>query len=175
MDCVFFPGTKFVVTTFPNSDNLQIFTTTTTLPATKPKRSYTPIVTANSSLEFIKSPWSTPCLIVDEFMFNCHSVRGPRGYWRCHNYSRKIKEERCRARCVIIDGQIKAMTGGPHNHPAHTQKIEKIRRRNSPSVKLDPPIEALFTSTAPTTSNNEDGFLDDDEAYVVDENIIKIY
>jgi FLYWCH zinc finger domain len=141
----------------------------------KPKRSYTPIVTANSSLEFIKSPWSTPCLIVDNFMFNCHSVRGPRGYWRCHNYSRKIKEERCRARCVVIDGQIKAMTGGPHNHPAHTQKIEKIRRRTMSTSKLEETMDPLFTAAVASTSHNEDGFLDDEEAYVVDENMIKIY
>lgn len=37
---------------------------------------------------------------------------------------------RCRARCVIIDGKIKAMTGGDHNHAPHTEKIEKILRRN---------------------------------------------
>lgn len=64
-------------------------------------------------------------------MYNCHSTRGDRGYWRCHNYSKKKQEQRCRARCVVKNGQISAITGGEHNHLPHKEKIEKIVRRNS--------------------------------------------
>uniref|UniRef100_A0A182MES3 BEN domain-containing protein n=1 Tax=Anopheles culicifacies TaxID=139723 RepID=A0A182MES3_9DIPT len=57
-------------------------------------------------LKFIQSPWATPCLVLNNFLYNCHSTRGDIGYWRCHNYSRKVKEERCRARCVIKNGRL---------------------------------------------------------------------
>lgn len=63
-------------------------------------------------------------------MYNCHSTRGSRGYWRCHNYSKRLVEQRCRARCVIVNGCVKSLTGGQHNHPPHTEKINKITRRN---------------------------------------------
>lgn len=63
-------------------------------------------------------------------MFNCHSVRGNRAYWRCHNYSKKQVDQRCRCRCVIVNNVVKSMTGGPHNHPPHTDKIAKITKRN---------------------------------------------
>lgn len=46
-------------------------------------------------------------------------------------------EQRCRARCVIVDGKLKALTGGQHNHPPHTEKIQKICRRHN-SVKMQP-------------------------------------
>lgn len=39
-------------------------------------------------------------------------------------------EERCRARCVLVDGMVKTLTGGPHNHLPHTEKIMKITKRN---------------------------------------------
>uniref|UniRef100_A0A4Y0APV2 BTB domain-containing protein n=1 Tax=Anopheles funestus TaxID=62324 RepID=A0A4Y0APV2_ANOFN len=81
-------------------------------------------------LKFIKSPWSTPCLVLNNFLYNCHSTRGDICYWRCHNYSRKVKEERCRARCVVKNGRLSALTGAQHNHPPHTEKIERIVRRN---------------------------------------------
>ncbi|XP_035900367.1 modifier of mdg4-like isoform X4 [Anopheles stephensi] len=84
----------------------------------------------NVELKFIKSPWSTPCLVLNDFLYNAHSTRGEIGYWRCHNYSRKVKEERCRARCVIKNGRLSALTGAQHNHPPHTEKIERIVRRN---------------------------------------------
>lgn len=48
-------------------------------------------------------------------------------------------EQRCRARCVILDGKIQAMTGGDHNHPPHTEKISKILLRNQ-TVKLMPSV-----------------------------------
>ncbi|XP_058130340.1 modifier of mdg4-like isoform X1 [Anopheles ziemanni] len=83
-----------------------------------------------TELKFIKSPWSTPCLVLDNYLYNCHSTRGDIGYWRCHNYSRKVKEERCRARCVIKCGRLSALTGAQHNHPPHTEKIDRIMRRN---------------------------------------------
>lgn len=83
-----------------------------------------------NELKFITSPWSTPCLVLNNFLYNCHSTRGDIGYWRCHNYSRKVKEERCRARCVVKNGRLSALTGTQHNHPPHTEKIERIVRRN---------------------------------------------
>lgn len=82
-------------------------------------------------LRFIESPWSTPCLIIDNNIYNCHSTRKSKGYWRCHNYSKREIEKRCRARCVIENGKIKALTGGEHNHPPHTEKIAKIILKNS--------------------------------------------
>uniref|UniRef100_A0A182PMZ3 BTB domain-containing protein n=1 Tax=Anopheles epiroticus TaxID=199890 RepID=A0A182PMZ3_9DIPT len=87
-------------------------------------------VDSTVELKFIKSPWSTPCLVLNNFLYNCHSTRGDIGYWRCHNYSRKVKEERCRARCVVKGGRLSALTGAQHNHPPHTEKIERIMRRN---------------------------------------------
>lgn len=48
---------------------------------------------------------------------------------RCHNYSRKLKEERCRARCLVSNGKIISFTGGKHNHPPHTEKIDKISKK----------------------------------------------
>lgn len=41
-------------------------------------------------------------------------------------------EERCRARCVLVNGCVKALTGGSHNHPPHTEKIDKIQKRSEP-------------------------------------------
>lgn len=41
-----------------------------------------------SELTFVTSPWSTKCLVYDEFLYNCHSSHGNKVYWRCHNYSR---------------------------------------------------------------------------------------
>lgn len=82
------------------------------------------------ALKFIKSPWSTPCLVLNDFLYNCHSTRGDIGYWRCHNYSRRVKEERCRARCVVKNGRFSAFTGAQHNHPPHTEKINRIVARN---------------------------------------------
>lgn len=90
----------------------------------------TTTITTSAGLVFIRSPWSTPCLIVDQYIFNCHSRKAGRAYWRCHNYSKKQAEQRCRTRCVVVDNQIKAMTGGAHNHMPHTEKIAKILKRN---------------------------------------------
>lgn len=81
-------------------------------------------------LNYIKTPWATPCLILNGYMYNCHSKRGNRGYWRCHNYSKKQAELRCRARCVVVDDLVQSMTGGPHNHLPHKDKIEKFMRRS---------------------------------------------
>lgn len=41
-----------------------------------------------SDLVFVTSPWSTKCLVLNEFLYNCHSSHGNKQYWRCHNYSR---------------------------------------------------------------------------------------
>lgn len=49
---------------------------------------------------------------------------------------RKVKEERCRARCLVSNGKIVSFTGGKHNHPPHTEKIEKIcRKEKERSIK----------------------------------------
>lgn len=63
-------------------------------------------------------------------MYNCHSRKNYKEYWRCHNYSKKVHEQRCRSRCVLEFGKLKSVTGGLHNHPPHTEKIEKIIQRN---------------------------------------------
>lgn len=84
-----------------------------------------------TQLEIIKSPWETSCLIIDEYIYNCHSTRGNKEYWRCHNYSKKNPLERCKARCVIVDRQLKALTGSKHNHPPHKAKIEKFTQKHN--------------------------------------------
>ncbi|XP_062122748.1 modifier of mdg4-like isoform X2 [Drosophila sulfurigaster albostrigata] len=81
-------------------------------------------------LLFIESPWSTPCLVLNNYMYNCHSRKNNKEYWRCHNYSKKVHEQRCRSRCVLEFGKLKNITGGLHNHAPHTEKIEKIIQRN---------------------------------------------
>ncbi|XP_016953878.1 modifier of mdg4 isoform X5 [Drosophila biarmipes] len=83
-----------------------------------------------NKLVFIESPWSTPCLVLNGYMYNCHSRKSNKQYWRCHNYSKKAHEMRCRSRCVLENGQLKSITGGLHNHEPHTDKIEKIIQRN---------------------------------------------
>ncbi|XP_055695340.1 modifier of mdg4-like isoform X18 [Lutzomyia longipalpis] len=84
------------------------------------------------ALCFIKTPWSTSCLVIDDYIYNCHSnTHKGKSYWRCHNYSKRNLAERCRARCVIMDGKVQALTGGPHNHLPHTEKIQKIKKRES--------------------------------------------
>ncbi|XP_037728910.1 modifier of mdg4-like isoform X4 [Drosophila subpulchrella] len=83
-----------------------------------------------NKLVFIESPWSTPCLVLNGYMYNCHSRKSNKQYWRCHNYSKKVHEMRCRSRCVLENGQLKSITGGLHNHEPHTEKIQKIIQRN---------------------------------------------
>lgn len=63
-------------------------------------------------------------------MYNCHSRKNNKEYWRCHNYSKKMKSERCRSRCVLENGTLKCLSGGEHNHPPHTEKIAKMMDRN---------------------------------------------
>lgn len=45
-----------------------------------------------SNLTFVTSPWSTKCLVYENFLYNCHSSHGNKQYWRCHNYSRYIRK-----------------------------------------------------------------------------------
>nr|XP_049461666.1 modifier of mdg4-like isoform X1 [Anopheles coluzzii] len=121
--------------TSPVLEGINTITTTTNITTNCPPSSNCPMapssmVDSTVELKFIKSPWSTPCLVLNNFLYNCHSTRGDIGYWRCHNYSRKVKEERCRARCVVKSGRLSALTGAQHNHPPHTEKIERIARRN---------------------------------------------
>lgn len=115
-------------------------------------------------LRFINSPWATPCLIVKGFMYNCHSRKNGRGYWRCHNYSKKMVEQRCRARCVILNGKIQAMTGGEHKHPPHTEKISKILMRNQ-MVNLLPASEQA-TAEAVVQELTYDDERDDHDLYL---------
>ncbi|XP_017081866.2 modifier of mdg4-like isoform X3 [Drosophila eugracilis] len=84
----------------------------------------------DNELVFIESPWSTPCLVLNGYMYNCHSRKSNKQYWRCHNYSKKAHEMRCRSRCVLENGRLKSVTGGLHNHQPHTEKIDKIIQRN---------------------------------------------
>lgn len=86
-------------------------------------------------LKFIKTPWATACLVINDYMYNCHSKRGKRDYWRCHNYSKRDVDARCRARCVVLNGVLKSLTGGPHNHLPHTEKIARIERRNVETIE----------------------------------------
>ncbi|KAG4068005.1 hypothetical protein HA402_010691 [Bradysia odoriphaga] len=95
----------------------------------------------DKALTFIESPWATPCLILDNYLYNCHSRKSNKAYWRCHNYSKRQVDQRCRARCVIVDDKLKALTGGQHNHPPHTEKIQKICRRHN-SMKMQPKQKA---------------------------------
>lgn len=83
----------------------------------------------DEDLHFIESPWATPCLVLYGYMFNCHSRRNSKEYWRCHNYSKKNHSERCRIRCVLDNGKLKSISGGGHNHPPHTEKIKKMLKR----------------------------------------------
>lgn len=48
---------------------------------------------------------------------------------------RKKKEERCRARCLVSGGKIVSLTGGKHNHPPHTEKIQKIFKKEKERSK----------------------------------------
>lgn len=48
---------------------------------------------SSSELQFVTSPWSTKCLVFNEFLYNCHSSHGNKVYWRCHNYSRYIAQD----------------------------------------------------------------------------------
>ncbi|KRG00205.1 uncharacterized protein Dwil_GK27753, partial [Drosophila willistoni] len=95
--------------------------------------------TDSSELVFIESPWSTPCLVLNGYMYNCHSRKNNKQYWRCHNYSKKVHEQRCRSRCVLENGKLKSITGGLHNHLPHTEKIDKIIQRNrlGPAVSVN--------------------------------------
>lgn len=53
-------------------------------------------------------------------------------------FSRKKKEERCRARCLVSNGKIICLTGGKHNHPPHTEKIQKIfKKEKERTVKAE--------------------------------------
>uniref|UniRef100_A0A182HJU4 BEN domain-containing protein n=1 Tax=Anopheles arabiensis TaxID=7173 RepID=A0A182HJU4_ANOAR len=125
-------GNQIMIT---NGRGINTISTTTNITTNCPPSSNcsmapSSMVDSTVELKFIKSPWSTPCLVLNNFLYNCHSTRGDIGYWRCHNYSRKVKEERCRARCVVKSGRLSALTGAQHNHPPHTEKIERIVRRN---------------------------------------------
>lgn len=36
----------------------------------------------DGGLTFITSPWSTKCLVANDFLYNCHSSHGNKTYWR---------------------------------------------------------------------------------------------
>lgn len=83
-------------------------------------------------------------------MYNCHTWNSGKNrvYWRCHNYSKKPPQARCRARCVIANGKINTMTGS-HNHPPHAEKIKKLAKRpyiTTSSANVREPEEQLVES-----------------------------
>lgn len=96
-------------------------------------------------------------------MYNCHSKRGNRGYWRCHNYSKKQAEQRCRARCVIVNNSVQSMTGGPHNHQPHKEKIDKFMRRSEIIDELPKDEELIEISECKTETVNLDDFINEHE------------
>lgn len=55
--------------------------------------------------------------------------------WRNLRTCRKKKEERCRARCLVSGGKIVSLTGGKHNHAPHTEKIQKIFKKEKERSK----------------------------------------
>lgn len=114
------------------------------------------------TITFAMSPWSTPCMIIGQYMYNCHSRKNNRAYWRCHNYSKKQQTQRCRARCVIANGCVQAMTGGEHNHAPHTAKIEKIMsRRRSRSAAAAAFSAAVAAATKAETAGGASKGSDD--------------
>lgn len=48
-------------------------------------------------------------------------------YWRCHNYSKRSKGERCKARCTLKSNHDQILSNVQHNHEPHTDKIAKFR------------------------------------------------
>lgn len=98
-------------------------------------------------------------------MYNCHSRKSNKEYWRCHNYSKKIQHERCRSRCVLENGKLKGLSGGPHNHPPHTEKIAKmiVRNRmtgqNAGSLMQRPKIDSSETQAQQYPLKDEDSDL----------------
>lgn len=89
------------------------------------------------SIRYLRTPWATSCLVVNGFIYNCHSVKANgTKYWRCHNYSKKAKEQRCKARCVIRYDQVHNMTN-EHNHPPQRDKILKYRSREGMRSSLE--------------------------------------
>lgn len=85
---------------------------------------------------------------------------------RCHNYSKKKIEERCRARCVLVDGIVKALTGGQHNHAPHTEKILKIQKRSDPLNEV-PAVQTVNKYEYWTMENlSEAEFCDEDHMII---------
>lgn len=82
---------------------------------------------APGTVRYLRTPWDTNCLVVDGFIYNCHSVKANgTKYWRCHNYSKK-KGERCKTRCVTKMDEVQSMTS-EHNHLPHKDKILKYKQ-----------------------------------------------
>lgn len=81
---------------------------------------------------------------------------------RCHNYSKKKVEERCRARCVLVNGIVKSLTGGPHNHPPHTDKIIKIQKRSEP---MESPMEYWALENFSDVEIADDDILDSKDTF----------
>lgn len=85
----------------------------------------------SSEIDYLRTPWTTSCLVFQGFIYNCHSAK-PNGtkYWRCHNYSKKVKGERCKARCVLVNERVKTTAfRKDHNHAPHWEKIKKYKER----------------------------------------------
>lgn len=61
------------------------------------------------------------CLIYDDYIFYANLSKGTRMFWVCSDYY-KVK---CRARCVSdVYGRI-AKVNALHNHPPHSDRIDK--------------------------------------------------
>lgn len=88
-------------------------------------------------------------MIIGPYLYNCHSRKGTRAYWRCHNYSKRQSEQRCRARCVIANGRVRSMTGGEHNHGPHTAKIDKILARRGGVDDAQPSTSSSLSAAPP--------------------------
>lgn len=82
-------------------------------------------------VEFLQTPWATSCLVYEGFLYNLHSGK-PNGtkYWRCHNYSKKDKESRCKARCILVHDEVKmAPKPADHNHGPQLEKIARFKKK----------------------------------------------
>lgn len=75
--------------------------------------------------------------------------------FRCHNYSKKKVEDRCRARCVLVNGIVKSLTGGQHNHLPHTDKIAKILKRQDEADSPPPSLNKVEYWTMENLSDVE--------------------
>lgn len=64
---------------------------------------------------------------------------------------------------MLVNDVVKSLTGGPHNHPPHTDKIIKIQKRSEP---IDSPLEYwAMDDTDVEYAVDDDIVLDPKETY----------